>query len=101
MPPTLLDQLPELSKRGLAREATIRLPHGLHSRPSAALAQLAQKFESSILVVTDNGEADVKSMLDILSLAITPNSIVVVITRGCDEALAMDAVCNFLEMKSE
>lgn len=98
---SLLEQFPDLSKRGLARETTICLPHGLHARPSAALARLAQKFEASILLVTGNGEADAKSMLDILSMAITSNSRVVVIAHGLDETSALNAICNFLEMKPE
>lgn len=101
MSSTLLEQYPDLSKRGVAREVTVRLPHGLHSRPSAAMAQLAQKFEASILLVCVNGEADAKSMLDILSLAITPNCSVIVIAHGCDETAALNEICNFLEMKPE
>ena len=61
---SIIEQHPELNGRGVAREVSIKLPRGLHSRPSARLAQLAQNFEAAISIISENGEADAKSMLD-------------------------------------
>lgn len=54
-----------------AASAQVRVANelGLHARPAARLAQEAQKFESAILLVTDQQQVDAKSILDILTLA--------------------------------
>lgn len=85
----------------IAQEVCVTLPHGLHSRPSAALAQLAQKFESTLLLLTANGKADAKSMLDILSLAVTTRTKVTILAHGPDAAEAIDQICNYLGQACE
>ena len=42
---------------------------GLHARPAARLAQAAQAFSADVQILAEHGEADAKSILDILSLA--------------------------------
>lgn len=74
----------EESPRGLALELTLCLPLGLHARPAAKMARAAQKFQSQITLVTDAGEADAKSMLDILSLAPGPNARLTILANGPD-----------------
>ncbi len=62
----------ELQKtpNGVSVQGKLRLRNGLHARPAARLAKEAQRYRSTIRLVTDAGEADCKSMLDILSLAL-------------------------------
>lgn len=95
------DQASDISGRGLARKMSIKLPKGLHSRPSARLAQLAQTFAANISLISENGEADAKSMLDILSLAIPFNAKVIVLAKGDDATRALDAISAFLEKDHE
>lgn len=81
---------------GFAVELAIKLPHGLHSRPSAKLAQLAQKFQSHIMLLSENGEVDAKSMLDILSLALPTNARVRLLAKGPDAKEALTALYTML-----
>lgn len=74
----------EESPRGLSLELTLALPLGLHARPAAKMAREAQKFQAKITLITDAGEADAKSMLDILSLAPGPNTRLVILADGPD-----------------
>lgn len=95
------DHASDSTDRGMARKMTIRLPRGLHSRPSARLAQLAQNFAADISLISENGEADAKSMLDILSLAIPANAQVAVRAKGPDATQALDEISAFLEKDHE
>ena len=86
----------EETERGLKADFHLNLRHALHSRPSAKLAQAARKFKSDILLVGENGEADAKSMLDILSLAPEPGSRLSFIARGSDAREALETLCELM-----
>lgn len=81
----------------LAMDVTIRLPHGLHSRPSARLAQKAREFESTIRLATREKEVDAKSMLDLLSLALQQNDSARILASGIDAAAALQALSAILQ----
>ena len=74
----------------LTSHITIRLPRGLHARPSARVAQLARTFDADIQIISDNGEVDAKSMLDILSLALKHNDHITLLARGPQAKEALD-----------
>lgn len=97
----LLEQHPELNERGESREISIKLPRGLHSRPSARLAQLAQNFDAAISIISENGEANAKSMLDVLSLALPANSSIIILAGGPDASKAIEEISAFLTKARE
>lgn len=74
-------------------EATVTvLPElGLHARPAARLAKAAQQFAAEIRFIARTGEADAKSILDILSLAATKGTEIVVRCTGEDAEEALRA----------
>lgn len=82
--------------RGLMLDCDLKLPHSLHARPSARIAQKAREFESNILIIADTGEADAKSMLDILSLALQVNATVRLLANGPDAFAALLALGRLL-----
>lgn len=63
---------------------------GLHARPAGVLAQEAQKFSCAISLVHDDQEVDAKSILDILTLALSPGSKVELAADGDDAGPALD-----------
>ena len=71
---------------GLALPVTLHTRGGLHARPAARLAQEAQHFSS-----------DAKSMLDILSLAISTGCTLTLLARGDDAREALTALADYLE----
>lgn len=75
----------------------LHLPNGLHARPAARLAQTAQRYRSSIRIIAETGEADVKSMLDVLSLALADQTPFTIEATGTDAHEAIGAVAGFLE----
>ena len=82
--------------RGLSLDLTLSLPYGLHARPAARLAQEAQKYASRIWLATAAGEADAKSMLDVLALAPSSNTRVTITAAGEDAREAIFGLVRVL-----
>ncbi len=74
---------------GLSLTVPVRIPLGLHARPAARLSSCAQEFSAEITIKTEEAEADAKSMLDILSLAISEGSDVTFCAKGNDAREAL------------
>ncbi|MBD5641145.1 MAG: HPr family phosphocarrier protein [Desulfovibrio sp.] len=87
--------------RGLLLDVTVRLPHGLHSRPSARLAQLAREYDASVLLISANAEVDAKSTLELLSLALQPNDHVKILASGPQAREALLAIAALLSDPGE
>lgn len=75
--------------RGLALNLVLNLRGGLHARPAARLAKAAQRYSSEIRCITETGEADAKSMLDLLSLAPPAHTQVLLLASGEDAREAL------------
>ena len=86
----------EQTPRGLALRICLALRNGLHARPAARLAQEAQRYASDIQLISDTGEVDAKSMLDILSLAPPANAELTLIAQGDDAREALSGLAQFL-----
>ncbi len=87
--------------RGLEAEVTVHLPQGLHSRPSAQLARLARDYGADIQIITEDGEVDAKSMLDILSLCLGHSARVLLRASGADARDAITAIGSMLTAETE
>lgn len=57
---------------------------GIHARPAAQVVEKAQSFESEIILKTDKGKADAKSILEVLTLAATQGTEITIVARGVD-----------------
>ena len=56
--------------------------HGLHARPAAVFVQLANKFDSWVLLEKDGERVDGKSIIAILSLGVHPGAEVKLVIEG-------------------
>lgn len=74
-------------------EVTVKILNrtGLHARPAALLAKLANQFQSDIRIVGDHA-ADAKSILDLLSLGAGAGTELQVSASGSDEQAAIEAI---------
>lgn len=75
----------------------LSLRDGLHTRPAARVAQLAQRYRSNIVLMSEGAEADAKSLLDVLSLAPQPNEKMTILAKGPDADDALLALAHLLE----
>lgn len=72
---------------------------GLHARPAASLARVAQEFKSDIRLLSGQSSADVKSILDVLSLAAGKNEQLTLECRGEDAQAAGAALSRLFQNK--
>jgi multiphosphoryl transfer protein len=71
-------------------------PEGLHARPAAVLANLAQKYESDIRLKRGDDQANAKSVMALMGLEVLTGHKVQVIARGPDAAQAAEELAEAL-----
>ena len=86
----------EKTPRGFALKVTLNIHGGLHARPAARLAREAQRYVADIQLSDGAGEADAKSMLDVLSLAPSANAELTLLANGPDALQALQGLADFL-----
>lgn len=71
-------------------------PEGLHARPAAVLANLAQKYESVIRLKRGDDQANAKSVMAVMGLEVLEGHKVQVIAHGPDAAQAAEELAEAL-----
>jgi phosphocarrier protein len=81
------------------REVTVVNPTGLHARPAAEFVKLAASFKSSITVrnLTTQKEVNAKSIVMLLTLALSKGSQMSIAADGEDEEEAVTALAALIE----
>lgn len=74
----------------------VKLKTGLHARPAALFVQEANKFSSEIFVEKDDKKVNAKSIMGIMSLAISTNTEVYISAVGSDEEQAVNALISLV-----
>jgi phosphocarrier protein len=69
----------------VTRFATVRNEYGIHCRPSSVIAREAMSYPGTITVRTATGQANAKSVLEMVSLAAGPGEQVTISVKGPDE----------------
>lgn len=78
------------------RRVTVTDPAGLHARQAAGVVRAASRFASRIYVRHDGRDANAKSMIELLALAIGPSTEVTLVAEGDDAEAALDALAHEL-----
>jgi phosphocarrier protein len=81
------------------KELAITNRSGLHVRPAAMLARLANRFHSKIWVTKDDVEVDGKSVMGLISLAAAPGAKLHIRVEGIDAAEAMGAIEQLIQSR--
>jgi phosphoenolpyruvate-protein phosphotransferase len=71
-------------------------PEGLHARPAAVLANLAQKYESDIRLKRGDEQANAKSVMAVMGLEVLTGHKVQVVAHGPDAAQAAEELAEAL-----
>ncbi|HEY0827758.1 MAG TPA: HPr family phosphocarrier protein [Bacilli bacterium] len=74
------------------RPVVVKLKTGLHARPAALFVQEANKFSSEVFVEKDEKKVNAKSIMGIMSLAISSNTEVYISAEGSDAEQAVTAL---------
>lgn len=83
----------------LERKIEIINKLGLHARAATKLSNLANRYESRVMISFNDKQVDVKSIISLMLLAATKGSEVTLVTEGNDEEEAMDALCDLINDK--
>ncbi len=79
------------------KEVYIKSDAGVHARPAMMLVKEAMKYPCEIRLIKDGVEADCKSIMSVLGLAILPGSTLIVRAKGEDETVAVKALVDMIE----
>lgn len=76
----------------ISRNITIKNSVGLYARPATFFIQKANTYKSSIWIQKDDRRVNAKSLLGVLSMAITGGSTVTLVADGPDETEALNGL---------
>lgn len=68
----------------------------LDSTMTTNLTDVASDFESNIKIVSNNKEADAKSLINVMALGITQGEIIEVVAIGSDALYALEKIKEFI-----
>ena len=71
------------------RKVIVKNKQGLHARPAALFVQVANKFDSRIVVRKDAEEVNGKSIMGILMLGVEANTPIIIEADGQDAESAV------------
>ena len=80
----------------VSRNVCVGAQLGIHARPAARISREAQMFDAEIMLRTEAGEADAKSMLDILSLAASCGTEICLTAEGADAEAALQKIGDLI-----
>ena len=79
------------------RRVTIQNTLGLHARAAAAFSRKASEFKSHIVVIKDHMEVNGKSIMELLTLAATKGSDIIIKAIGDDEIQAVETLARLVK----
>lgn len=79
------------------RPVTILNKTGLHIRPARLFVETANRFHSTVRVLTGDREADGRSILSLMLIELTPGAEILIRTEGDDEQQAATALAALVE----
>ncbi|TCL65343.1 phosphocarrier protein [Hydrogenispora ethanolica] len=71
---------------------TVKSENGMHARPASLLVSQVGKVKSDVVIRKGEQEANLKSLLGLLSLGVCQNDTIVIRVSGGDEAQVMDQI---------
>lgn len=78
------------------KKVEVKLKSGLQARPAAMFVQEANRFSSEIFLEKDEKKVNAKSIMGLMSLAVSTGSEVTLSAEGSDEKEAIEALAKFV-----
>ncbi len=72
---------------------------GLHARPAALFVQTANKFKSEIFIEKQGKKVNAKSIMGVMSLAVSQGTEITISAQGEDEKEAVNKLVELIESK--
>ena len=78
-------------------QTIVKCESGLHNKQATYFIQKANEFRANVWVEVDERRINTKSLLGVLSMAITSGTVVTLIADGPDEETAVKTLAKMLE----
>lgn len=85
----------------IEKNLTIVNETGIHARPASQFVTLLNGFKSNIQIIKGNRTANAKSIINVLSMALTKGTVITIKVDGADEQAAMTSIENFINNLKE
>jgi catabolite repression HPr-like protein len=82
------------------KQVVVKLKTGLQARPAALFVQEANRFSSEVFLEKDGKKVNAKSIMGLMSLAVSSGSSVNLIVNGTDEEAALEALENYVQKEA-
>lgn len=79
------------------RQVEVKLKSGLQARQAALFVQEANRYQSDVYLQKDEKKVNAKSIMGIMSLAISRGSNVVISADGSDEEQAVSGLITMIQ----
>ena len=80
----------------ISKDLTIINKLGLHARAAAKLVSLASNYQSEIAIEKEGKTINGKSIMGVMMLAASQNSVITITITGDDEDNAMNSIENLI-----
>ena len=81
------------------QNVTVKNKTGLHARPAALFVQTANKFRSEVFIEKEGKKVNAKSIMGVMSLAVSQGTPIIVSAQGDDEKEAVNKLIELIESK--
>jgi catabolite repression HPr-like protein len=81
----------------LEKTVTVELKTGLQARPAALFVQEANRISSDVYVEKDGKRVNAKSIMGIMSLAISSGSEITIALDGNDQETGLETLVKFVK----
>ncbi|WP_077214735.1 HPr family phosphocarrier protein [Bacillus dakarensis] len=78
------------------KQVEVKLRTGLQARPAALFVQEATRFSSEVFIEKDGKKVNAKSIMGLMSLAISSGAVITLIAEGSDEEEALEALAEYV-----
>ena len=78
------------------RSVKVELETGLQARPAALFVQEANRYTANLFLEKDGKRVNAKSIMGLMSLAITSGETIKLVAEGVDEEEALDHLTAFV-----
>lgn len=82
------------------KQVEVKLKTGLQARPAALFVQEANRFSSDVFLEKDGKKVNAKSIMGLMSLAISAGSVVTLTVEGKDEIEAIAALTDYIQQEN-
>lgn len=79
------------------KQVEVKLKTGLQARPAALFVQEANRFSSDIFLEKDGKKVNAKSIMGLMSLAVSTGTEINIIADGDDEQSAISVLADFIQ----